>query len=56
LLDICRRGYRSGRWGGFGGSVVDSVPDERIITTIIGKGCPQKRFKTVKVEVIRLEE
>ena len=48
------RGYRSGRRGGFGDGIVDSIPDERIIR-IIGEGCLQERLDAVEVEVVRTD-
>jgi hypothetical protein len=46
------RGFRPGRRGGFGGDVVDLVPDNSIVGTI-GKACFQKRLDKVEVVVVR---
>jgi hypothetical protein len=46
-----RRGYRSGRRGGFGDGVVDSLPDESIFE-MVREGCVEERLDVVEVEVV----
>ncbi len=48
------RGYRSGRWGGFGDGIVDSVPDEGVVG-MVREDYVEKRLDAVEVEVVRVE-